>query len=146
MHVDLTRAKTILILAFLLLNSYLGYQVWHKSEIYLSSLVVTAEEVEEVLGQLADNSYQVTATLPRQVQAMSLLSVQAEDVEEDKFVTALFPDPPPPLREAKEGEITYTHQEGTLLFPARAECITGAPHLQKPWGKPANCSAGERSI
>lgn len=120
MHVDLTRAKTILILAFLLLNSYLGYQVWHKSEIYLSSLIVTAEEVEEVLGQLADNSYQVTATLPRQVQAMSLLSVQALDIEEDKFVQALFSGVPP-VREEKEGEIIYTHPEGSLIFPGKGQ-------------------------
>jgi regulatory protein YycI of two-component signal transduction system YycFG len=119
--VDLTRAKTILILAFLLLNSYLGYQVWHKSEIYLSYLIVTTEEVEEVLGQLALNNYQVTAALPRQVQTMSLLSVRAKDVEEEKFVEALFAPPPLPLREEKEGETIYTYQEEFLVFPGKGK-------------------------
>jgi regulatory protein YycI of two-component signal transduction system YycFG len=119
--VDLTRAKTILIIAFLFLNTYLGYQVWHKSEIYLSYLIVTTEEVEEVLGQLAEQNYQVTAALPRQVQAMSLISVRAQDVEEEKFVEALFPTPPLPLREEKEGEVMYTHQEGSLIFPGRGK-------------------------
>lgn len=122
---DLTRAKTILILAFLLLNSYLGYQVWHQSEIYLSYLIVTPEEMEEVLGQMAVNNYQVTAALPRQAQAMSLLSVRGQDVEEEKFVKALFLSSP--LREEENGEIKYTHQEETLVFPGKGRVTYRRP-------------------
>lgn len=132
---DLTRAKSVLILAFLLLNSYLGYQVWHKSELFLSYLYVTTEEVEQVLSQLADNQYQVSATLPRQVQAMSLLSVRAQEIEEEAFLAALFTSPPLPLRQETEGAIKYTHPEGTLLFPGRGRVDFRRPEPVEPAGE-----------
>ncbi len=119
---DLTRAKTALILAFLALNLYLGYQLWYSTENYLSYLTVTSGEVEEVLGQLEEYNYHLSVPLPRQSYTMSLLSVQARDLDHEELVQALFAGGEPAVQE-QEGETVYTGQEGTLVFPGKGRAL-----------------------
>ena len=119
---DLNRAKTALIIAFLILNAYLGYQLWYHSEIYLPYLSVTSEEVEEVVSQLEQNNYQLGMSLSRQAQAMSLLSVHALELDEGAFVQALFPDGEP-LRTAGEEGTRYAYEGAHLLFPGKGRVL-----------------------
>jgi regulatory protein YycI of two-component signal transduction system YycFG len=130
---DLTRAKTALILAFLALNLYLGYQLWYSSENYLSYLTVTAEEAQEVMTRLEEYNYKLNVSLPRQSQSMSLLLVQARALPEDEIVRAVFPGGSPP-RQVQGQEVRYALAGESLVFPGQGRALyrkQGQPPLQE---------------
>lgn len=72
---DLSKAKTILIVAFLGLNIFLGYRFWIRQPAAVSGISYM-EELEHVKTDLADANLHLEAALPRHVQRSSLLTVR----------------------------------------------------------------------
>ncbi len=133
---DLTRAKTALILAFLVLNMYLGYQLWYSSDHYISPLTVTTGEVEQILAQVEEYNYDLIVPLPRQSFTMSLLSVQAKDLDEEGLVDSLFPEEPP-LKHVQGQETIYSLNDKTLIFPGRGRAVYRKQPLAEPESRDA---------
>ncbi len=88
---DLSRAKVVLIFAFLALNFYLAAQIWRKPEISYPYSSISAQEVEEVKNLLEEQGYYLKTDLPRHAQRAALLSVNAAAADKDDFLNAFFP-------------------------------------------------------
>lgn len=79
---DWTRAKNILIIAFLGVNLLLGYRLWAGPGTPHASLYgVTAQEVREVSVQLRERGIVLAADIPRRARPLPLLSVDNPHVE-----------------------------------------------------------------
>lgn len=101
---DLSRAKVVLIFAFLVLNFYLATQIWRKPEISYPYSIISAQEVEEVKDLLEEQGYNLKINLPRHAQRAGLLSVNAAAADKDEFLNAFFPD----------GQARFIKQENNL--------------------------------
>lgn len=122
---ELSKAKTVLIIAFLVLNIYLAYQIWVGQEFVLSYAAVSSEEVERVMDLLVENNYLLTTTLPRQTQKMSLFSVRAPAPEKEKYRQAFFAEEEKNVlkRRQSNDEIVYTYQGKILVFHDNGQII-----------------------
>ncbi len=72
---DLSRAKTILIVSFLLLNIFLGLRLWYSPQYLRVRGGISGEEAELSRDALQDAGYGVTAVVPRQTPRLTLLHV-----------------------------------------------------------------------
>lgn len=106
---NLARAKTVLIAAFLGLNLFLGYHLYLGGVLTQSRLAVTIEQIEATSEKLAEAGYFVDADLDRAVRTSAFLTVQPS-VEHPREiigrVTGRTPDP------IKEDETTYYKAAG----------------------------------
>ncbi len=122
---DLSKAKTVFIIAFLALNIYLAYQIWVGQEFVLSYAAVSSEEVEQVMDLLAENNYLLATSLPQQTQKMSLFSVRAPAPDKEKYLQAFFTEEEKNvlMRRENNGEIVYTYQGRILVFHDKGQVI-----------------------
>ncbi len=75
------QAKTILIVAFLGLNLYLGYLVWEQNLRYpTGAALVTSEEVAAVEQRLQEAGVELRVPIPREAPALPLLRVEMSPV------------------------------------------------------------------
>lgn len=76
---DWERAKTVLILAFLVLNAIFIFQLWLEPMYIDSSMRIEPSQVEDKLAELQYKNITVTAEVPRRLQIMQTLSVRCPE-------------------------------------------------------------------
>jgi regulatory protein YycI of two-component signal transduction system YycFG len=77
---NLSQAKSILIIAFLGLNIFLGYHLWLEPQTTVVG-PTQQEELERLEKELAEANVQLKVSLPRQVQRSSFLTVKPAEFE-----------------------------------------------------------------
>jgi regulatory protein YycI of two-component signal transduction system YycFG len=77
--VDWSRAKTILIAAFLLLNAVLGYQVWTSKSSQLQLAADTTGMVEDTKRLLRQHNIQFPETIPKETPKLKGITVKFDD-------------------------------------------------------------------
>ena len=87
---DLSRAKTILIVAFLALNLFLSYRLWFVPQFLQAGRSITGQEVESARELLEEHGYEVLAAIPREVPSLSLLHVSREQLPPSAWVEAIL--------------------------------------------------------
>jgi len=75
---NLGRAKTILIIAFIGLNLFLGYQLFWPDFGRLTSVAVTTEEISAVENLLNDNNYYLETSIERGIKTSDFLKVSPD--------------------------------------------------------------------
>jgi len=83
---DLSKAKNILILAFLLLNLFLSYRLWFSPQPLQAGRCLSGEDLEKVRVLLTAAGYELAAPIPRQAPRLSLLHVYREPQQSDALV------------------------------------------------------------
>jgi hypothetical protein len=111
---DLSRAKTILIVSFLLLNIFLGLRLWYSPQYLRERVGITGEEAELARDLLQEAGYEVTAAVPRQIPRLSLLHVARPPVAKNFWPLKFWGD---------DGEISTKSQEGTITFQKGNELL-----------------------
>ncbi|GEM_PF-4484630 len=107
---DLPRAKTILIIAFLILNSFLGYQIWQQSQ-PANARIVPGEvrEEKDLLAYLYKSGIDVQTEIPEASKELALLQLSFSDLVDPLWwVQLFFPDEQnliPQVKVYKEGPI-----------------------------------------
>lgn len=76
---DLSRAKTILIVAFLILNSILLYQLYEKRQIYTDYTALIQEEIEEVERLLESQGIYLNQRIPADITDKAFLQANQND-------------------------------------------------------------------
>ena len=126
---DWERTKTILILAFLLLNIGFLFQLWIIPNYFDSSMTVSPGEVEAKLAELRSRNINVTAEVPRQLARLRLLVLNSLEPNNAEIVAALLgpesahvasvPNQAPGHRryESPVGEVTI-YSDGRIAFTA----------------------------
>ncbi|EEG76953.1 two-component system regulatory protein YycI [Dethiobacter alkaliphilus] len=117
---DLSRAKTILIIAFLLLNIFLGYRLWYTPQFLQAGQVITSEEVEAARQLLREHGYELQAAIPREVPRLALLHVSREAKPPSAWAKLL-------LDEEVPGVVTET---GSIKFQSGEASVEVAPNGQ----------------
>ncbi|MCR8634849.1 two-component system regulatory protein YycI [Paenibacillus radicis (ex Xue et al. 2023)] len=85
---DWGRAKTILILSFLLLNLVLGFQLWTTRSDLLEFDANTASATEEIQRLLKSKNIQVSAEMPKEVPRLQEIEVRFDEkMKSDKQIT-----------------------------------------------------------
>lgn len=89
---DWSRAKTILILSFFLLNMVLGYQLWTTRSDLLEFDASTASAAEEIQRLIKSKNIQISAELPNEVPRLKEIVVQFDEkLTSDKEITLETP-------------------------------------------------------
>jgi hypothetical protein len=88
--VDLSRAKTILIVAFLTLNLFLGYRLWLSPQGLQAGRALTGEEAEAARETLLEAGFEMLAPIPRQIPRLSLLHVSSVPHNNNSWVGKFF--------------------------------------------------------
>jgi regulatory protein YycI of two-component signal transduction system YycFG len=87
---DWSKAKTYLILTFLLLDMLLCYQWWtiqHQASVYVDSF---ANEVADVKGLLAEEHIQLKTDIPKETPALTFLRAHTIDLDANEIATAVI--------------------------------------------------------
>ncbi|MBS4030399.1 MAG: two-component system regulatory protein YycI [Clostridiales bacterium] len=135
---DLSRAKTILILSFLSLNLFLGFRLWLSPQYLQTSGVLTNEEAEQARDVLISAGYEVLATVPRQIPRLSLLHVSRLPQQPASWPRSIWGDVTFEQMLTETGNIRYTYGEETLEI-----ATNGVVTLYV--NEPLQASAGEDS-
>jgi hypothetical protein len=86
---DLSRAKTILIICFLLLNLFLAGRLWQFPR-YIPAGALTTAEVEQARQALAEAGYGLETAIPRQVPRLALLHVTRRSLNAAEWQRLVF--------------------------------------------------------
>jgi regulatory protein YycI of two-component signal transduction system YycFG len=109
--VNLGRAKTVLIYAFLGLNIFLGYHLYWPTVGKFTQTAVTAADLQQAQNYLAENNYFLMTEVSRSTQQSAFLTVKpAQQILED--VIALYYNETAAL---EENGITYYRASGREL-------------------------------
>jgi hypothetical protein len=83
---DWSRAKDILIVAFLSLNLFLGFRLWTEMSRYpAATSQVLPEEIAATLDNLAAAGVEVAVPIPRDTPPLPLLQVQVSSLNPQKM-------------------------------------------------------------
>jgi len=77
--VDWGRAKTILIVSFLILNAVLGFQLWTTRSDLLEFDANTASAAEEIQRLLKSKNIQVSAEIPKEIPRLKEIEVRFDE-------------------------------------------------------------------
>ncbi len=89
---DLSRAKTILIIAFLALNVFLCLRLWQSPQYLRVRGGLTAEEAEQAKNALQGAGFELQAPIPRQTPSLSLLHVSRPPADAESWIARFWPD------------------------------------------------------
>ncbi|MBS4021153.1 MAG: two-component system regulatory protein YycI [Dethiobacter sp.] len=132
---DLSRAKTILIVSFLLLNIFLGLRLYHSPQYVRVRGGITGDEADLAREVLQNAGYEVSTVVPRQTPRLSLLHVSRPPVSGPFWSEKFWGD---------KGEITAVLQEGTLTLRKGGETVQISPGGMVVYLRPgAGEAAGE---
>lgn len=106
---DWSRAKTILIISFTLLNMLLGYQLWVSWHEQNRDNVVNSQAVKELNQLLTAGQIELRDTLPMDLEKMGYL--QIEVVQQDEDWKPLWPPVDVPPAGGNEEEVTEALQD-----------------------------------
>jgi regulatory protein YycI of two-component signal transduction system YycFG len=126
---DLSRAKIILIIAFLSLNLFLGFRLWLSPQYLQTSGVLTDEEAEQAKEVLVSAGYEVLTTVPRHIPRLSLLHVSRLPQQPASWPKSIWGDVPVEQMLAGTGNIVYTYGEETLEIATNGVVTL---HVAKP--------------
>ncbi len=131
---DLSRAKTVLIIAFLLLNLFLAFRLWLIPPHLQAGVVLTGEEAEQAKNVLVSAGYEVLTAIPRQIPRLSLLHVSRHPQEPESWPASVWCD-----ANAKRGVDTEN-----VSFINGEETLQIAPNgvVTLHFGKPDRVSTG----
>lgn len=119
---DLSKAKTILILAFLLLNLFLSYRLWLSPQPLQASHALSGEDLEKVRDLLRAAGYELTVPIPRQAPRLSLLHVSRESqlaaAWAEIFLGAGVPEPV-----AANGLTVFTKGESSVTVAPSGQVV-----------------------
>jgi regulatory protein YycI of two-component signal transduction system YycFG len=111
---NLGRAKSILIIAFVGLNIFLGYYLFWPDFGRLTQVAITAEEAQVVESLLDENNYILEVPLERAVQTSNFLSV-APGLEFQQSIRQRLIDRDASVFEV-DGSIYYASENETAVF------------------------------
>ncbi|MBA1334683.1 MAG: hypothetical protein HPY66_2587 [Firmicutes bacterium] len=89
---DWSRAKTILIIAFIITNLFLGYNVWQKSSYGYVDERAKEERITEVVALLESKGVEVEVVIPRDTQMQGILTVEYMEIFPQELASLLFRD------------------------------------------------------
>lgn len=117
---DLSRAKTVLIIAFLALNIFLGYQIVREYQNEGTGTAVTSEELGGTKTILQENNYYLRVSVPRLTQKNTFLRVAPVKLNRSRVLQLFFPDQAQIQQDVnKNGTITYYQGSRLLtLYPS----------------------------
>lgn len=134
---DWERTKTVLILAFLLLNVFFVCQLWLVPAFFDSTLYISAEQVKTKLTELQYKNINVEAEIPRRMQSLRILTLSNPGLDWDAVARkilgqgmAIVPIPPnshPVARRylSAKGEVII-RSDGRILYSSQLEASGGA--------------------
>ncbi|NLM51404.1 MAG: hypothetical protein GX197_01055 [Firmicutes bacterium] len=89
---DLSKAKTLLIVAFLGLNIFLGYKVWTNPKSLRQGHVLTNEQIEEARDLLQAYGFHLQTSIPKQIPQLALLHVARYTRPLSFWLNIFFPE------------------------------------------------------
>lgn len=124
---DLSRAKTILIMAFLVLNFFLGLLLWQNPRNLRVQGGLTAEEAEQAKTALREAGFELQTALPRQTPRLSLLHVSRPPLNEDNWAARFWPGGGAQKRTASPGETYFVKGQEQLKINASGHLVFRQP-------------------
>ncbi|HHY14357.1 MAG TPA: hypothetical protein GX526_06980 [Thermoanaerobacterales bacterium] len=113
---DWSKAKTILIIVFLVLNIFLGGNLWLKSSAKSDITIVSANEIDEAKKILKQEGIIVKADIPKKVSPQPFLTVSYTKINGEKTALSFFGE----LEEVEifndEDNITYQKGDRQLII------------------------------
>ena len=152
---DWERTKTVLILAFLLLNSVFVYQLWLEPALN-SSMSISPQQVEAKIQELNYRNISVDAQVPRRLESRQMLAVTVPALEAKEIAAALLgaefqfvPLPPDSgyrkfksslgkVEVYEDGRIDLSHFASGGNIPREDALDVAECFLQESLGKPAD--------
>jgi len=144
---DWSRAKDILIVAFLSLNLFLGFRLWTEMSRYpAASSQVLPEEITAALENLAAAGIELAVPIPRDVPPLPLLQVQVSSLNSQEMAryflgtlegvhTVRTPGPQGELLFVRGGEELSVYPNGILtyryLYPRPASPAGGRQEVEE---------------
>lgn len=139
---NLSRAKTILIGAFLGLNLFLCYHLFGAEVQKLARVAVTARELRFVEEHISGNGYLLEAKVDRTVRKSSFLTVSPSSLMHEELRRHFTPAA---ALEAGPGEVRlYRGEKARLrIFPNGLARVDFTPEIPVPFG---TAGAGDREL
>ncbi|NLP36783.1 MAG: hypothetical protein GX357_03945 [Firmicutes bacterium] len=89
---DLSKAKTLLIVAFLGLNIFLGYKLWANPKSLWQGDVLTNEQAEQARELLQAHGFSLQTPIPKQIPQLALLHVARYTRPLSFWLNTFFPE------------------------------------------------------
>lgn len=112
---DWTKAKTILIIAFIFLDAFLGYNFWLNTNSEAEITVVTDSQIQESSRILQEAGIFLSAKLPEKVSPQPFLMVGFQAVEPSKIASKFFGGSNNIKVERTEDSIIYHRDQEQLM-------------------------------
>ena len=112
---DLSKAKTLLIIAFLSLNIFLGYKLWIAPRSLSPSSGLTQAQREQTEALLKEHGFELKTALPRQIPRLALLNV-SRLVQDDAYWVSAFLGAQEVWSQRQEDRTVYTTGQETLTI------------------------------
>lgn len=119
---DLSRVKTLLIIAFLGLNLFLGYKLWFGRLSPGQGSVLSSSQVEEARQLLSEKGFELQAAIPRQIPQLSLLTVSRRQKEPADWLQLFFAGEEYTAENAEGGRL-YLADGASLLIRKNGQVI-----------------------
>jgi hypothetical protein len=87
---DWARAKTILIIAFIVTNIFLGYNVWQTKYYGYQDARIKEERIGEVISILEAKGIKVNCSIPRDIFIKGILTVEYMDIVPEELASHVF--------------------------------------------------------
>lgn len=117
---DLSKAKTILILAFLALNLFLGYRLWLSPQLLQTGRALSGDEAEKARELLVEAGFEPAVAIPRQIPHLALLHVSREQLSSSAWGELFL----------GENAAVETSENGSTVFSKNGYSVTVAPNGQ----------------
>ena len=87
---DWARAKTILIIAFVITNIFLAYNVWQTKYYGHRSERISDDRIEELVNILQQRGISVSAPIPKDLYTNEILTVEYMEIDTDGLMETVF--------------------------------------------------------
>jgi len=116
---DWAKAKSILIIAFIITNLFLGYNIWKDSEAKDDTYIVSDERINDIKAILQEKNIIVKADVPKEIIQLPKLTVKYEIYDRDE-IEEKFPG----FVSIDEENIKYSRNNEIIKVPAHKKSIT----------------------
>jgi len=87
---DWARAKTILIVAFIITNIFLAYNVWETKHYGHRSERISSESIHEVVSILGQRGILISAPIPKDLYTNEILTVEYMEINTDELLESIY--------------------------------------------------------
>ncbi|HZK25542.1 MAG TPA: two-component system regulatory protein YycI [Oscillospiraceae bacterium] len=135
---DLSKAKTLLILAFLSLNIFLGYKLWIAPQALHQGSVLTEEQLAQAKALIKEHGFELKTTLPKQIPRLALLNVSRLATDDSHWLAAFW----------GEEKVQSRRETDKTVYTAGQEALTilADGHLVYTNNLPGTSEANTRSL